>query len=256
MLKKILIGVVSLVILIAFMLAFAPAKTLINYAKNQFPQQLNAINFTGVSGSIWNTHVQRITVKDFSLDNLKLKTSVLNLVSGRLKTTISIQDPNLQLQGVVKADQQTLEANDLNVTLNPKMLDPMMQFPIVGLSGTMQASLKKAVIKNNWPENLDGTVNWKGSLIRYLDRETELGDFRLKLFSQNGELHLNIIENNGPLDIQGFIKILPNKTYYLDISTVQQSASHDEILTFIKRFAKPENGRYQIRWQGPLSGVM
>lgn len=256
MLKKILIGFIALIILIAFMVAFAPAKTLIGYAKNQFPIQLKMVNFSGVSGSIWNTQVQRITVKGFSLDNLELETSLLSLISGTLKTKVSVQDSNLQLQSVVRADNQVLEANNVNVTLNPQMLDPMMQFPIIGLSGTMQAALEQVVIKNNWPTSLDGTVNWNRSLIRYLDRETELGDFDLKLFTQNDELYLKIIENKGPLNIQGFIKILPNKTYYLDISTVQQSSSHDDILKFIKRFAKLDNGRYRIRWKGPLSGVI
>lgn len=252
MFKKILITFFVILALIAFMILFAPAKTLINYAKSEFPQQLNTINFTGVSGTIWDTKVQQVNVDQFSLDNVELNTSFLSLLSGTLKSTVSIQDPNLQLQGVVQAYGQTVEAHDLNATLNPAMFDPVMQFPMLGVAGAMQVKLEKMVVNNGWPTEIQGTASWNNSLIRYLDRETKLGNFKLKLFSQDNELHLKIIENKGPLDIQGFIKILPNKTYYLDITTVQVSNGHQDILKFIKRFAKVENGRYRIRWQGPL----
>lgn len=230
----------------------APAKTVLPMVTNSLPDHLKSIQFGQIEGSIWSPRMSSLSYKNIHLNNLRADISPLKLLLAEVDADISVDDPSLKLEGKLLASKSSIKTGSLSIDIKADRLNPFMQFPVKGLRGTMTGLIEQAAFDANgqW-QQINGRGSWQQASIDYLEQSLDLGDFDFEINTSNeNNLIVSIIDNQGVLDLKGQFVLEPSKTYQLDVSTQQQLPEHLE--RWISRLGKLENNRYRIKWSGQL----
>lgn len=250
--KKVLGAFLCLVVLLVIIIAMAPAKTIWPFVADKLPKKIQAVQIGNISGSIWSPQIDKIAYQGHLLENISADVSIWNLLLGKLNSQISINDPTLKVQGDLSAGKTSINLQQTNFELDAQRLDPLMQFPVKSLSGTITGTIEQADFQanGNW-ETITGVGSWQNAAIGYLEESLELGNFNFELNTdENKQLVLIILDNDGVLDLAGTLTITRNKTYQIDVTTQQNLPP--QIERWVKGFGRLQNNRYEIQWNGKL----
>ncbi len=252
--KKIILGILlGIVVLLLMLVAMAPASTILPMLKSALPQQVKALQFGQVDGSIWSPSINNVSYQNFSLKKVDIELNPLSLFIGKLKGDISIQDPKLHWQSQLSVDQKQVAVKAASYQLQASQFDPLMKFPVKGLAGELSGSLKQFILtpQNKTIQALDGEGTWQNAVIYYLEQRLALGDLNYQLTTnEQGDAIVQIMENRGLLDLKGNLRLSQSKEYFLELSTQQTLPA--ELEQWIKRLAQLQNNRYHIKWNGRL----
>lgn len=254
--KKIILGgLLGVLVFLVFIALLAPAKTIVPMITKQLPASIKPINIVGVEGSIWRPQFAKLAIKDYQFEQVSLTLNPLALFTGSLSSDLAIADPSLQLTAQLKASQQTLQISNADFSLDAARLDPLMRFPVKGLTGQIEAQLEAFQLSHNqWIEKAAGKGVWRDAYLYYLEQTLPLGDIQFELATeekpQNPTLIVTIVENSGALDLKGDFKLSKDRRYQLDLTLREDIPA--QIKSGIQNFAKLEDGRYRIQWQGQI----
>lgn len=251
--KKILLGVLlSIVILLIFIITMTPASVIISMIQERLPDKFKAVQLYGVEGSIWSPSISSLEYRKTRIQNIQASINPFNLFLGDLKSTVSVKDPAIKLLTQISANEKNLQLTGVTYHVSAEFFDPFMEFPVKSLAGDISGDFENLVFKSNgeW-QQVNGNGNWLNAAIAYLDQNLLLGHFEYQVkTSETNELVIEILKNEGPLDLKGNLTLTPSRQYRLDVTTAKSLPN--KLNSWISKLARLENDRYRIQWKGTL----
>ena len=236
---------------IAFLLANTPLALVINnitYPKN--------IALHGVSGSIWQGEIARVTINNNDIEKVKTAVSFWSLLS--LSPSIDVTFGDAMLAGpegkfklIVSSEQFTLTEVELFISAS----DIAKQLPLpipLSAQGNVELSLSELVIVTaNKLSCLkaQGDVTWSGAGVVALEQNIKLGKFAAEISCDEGNLLAKVSpKNNLGLSFDGVLALAAQKISgkgYLKPGAKFPS----QLRSALSFLGRPDNqGRYQLRF--------
>ena len=207
--KKFAVGLVFLMAYLGFLIATLPATVLFNQVS--LPQNLS---LSGISGSVWQTKVEQVTVGETVIKQVETELDFLSLFSLAPTLPVTFGDPLLTgpegalditfSQGIIEIDNLRLlfKANDIAQQLT-------LPLPITA-KGDVEINLSHAAINiedHNKCITADGMVSWSKAGVLALEESIPLGRFNAKLACEEGVLALVLSpENNLGLTFSAYVR--------------------------------------------------
>lgn len=187
------------------------------------------ISVSGVSGTLWDGSARTIMIDKIDIQNTKWDTSLINLLSGKIKTDISINSHKLHGQFKTIYSNASLSTKDLALRGNLSILAPyFMQFGLT-ISGGFDANFKDLIIENRVPKKVNGNLNFYKTKILGVTKFS-LGDVSSVFMDDINGLKIMIDNTNGDLDISGIVTINSNGMYFADLMLTRNSQTTDQVL--------------------------
>ncbi|WP_286264536.1 type II secretion system protein N [Thalassotalea atypica] len=244
--KKVVTAVaVFIAVYTVFLVVNAPASILTYGAK--LPKNIALHNF---SGTLWQSHVERVDVDKFSVFDVNAQLSPLSLalLTPTVKVTFGgglYEGP--QGQGVISTDGERIDIIGAELEVAANTIAPFINSPIpVQAFGLIRANIERFDYQAGQCSNASGHVKWLNAALSAMGEQVELGQFDAELACVDNLLTLNIqptnklglsfsgqLMKNGRLSGSGFIK--PGAGFPSKLR---------ELLSFL---GKPDQqGRYRI----------
>jgi general secretion pathway protein N len=234
-----------------FLLANTPLALVINnitYPKN--------IVFDGVSGSIWQGEIARVTINNNDIEKITTAVSVWSLLSLSPNIVVTFGDATLsgpegKLNLTVSSEQLVLTEVELFISAN----DIAKQLPLpipLSAQGNIELSLSELVIvtgKQLSCSKAEGDMTWSRAGVVALEQNIKLGKFTSKISCDKGDLLAKVSpKNNLGLSFDGVLALATQKISgkgYLKPGAKFPSQLRSS-LSFLGR---PDNqGRYQLKF--------
>ena len=236
---------------IAFLVANTPLALVINNI--QLPKN---IALQGVSGSIWQGEIVRVTVNNNAIERVKTTVSFWSLFSLSPSIQVAFGDamlsgPEGKLNLTVSSEQLALTEVELFISAN----DIVKQLPLpipLSAQGNVELFLSELVIvTGNQLSCLkaQGDVSWSRAGVVALEQNIKLGKFSAEISCNKGNLVTKVSpKNNLGLSFDGVLSLATQKVSgngYLKPGAKFPSQLRST-LSFIGR---PDNqGRYALRF--------
>jgi Type II secretion system (T2SS), protein N len=237
---------------VAFTLAMFPAGVALRWFA---PEN---VAFAGVAGTFWSGSAATCSVEGFTLESLRWRVRPTALILGRVSANVEAKIPDGFVRGDVIASPSSVRFSDLSLATSLPALEGVL--PVRGLRGQISVALESLVLENGWPavavgqvklgklESLPLIPDGRGAYI-------PLGDYTVTLAeAPEGELAATFVDNGGPLEVQGTVKLDKGRNYSLD-ALVEPRADAPEMLVqgLDIMAAEPDaEGRRRLNWTGSL----
>lgn len=196
--NKFAIGIIFLITYIGFLIATLPTTLVLNHIV--LP---NKINISGVTGSIWNTNIEQVSMSETSIQKVNVKLRFLSLFTLTPKLSIMFGDsfiagPEGELELVLSSEKA--EINDLHVLVKANEIAQHLTFPLpISAQGDVELSVLNAEIdltKNNQCIVAKGDVHWSKAGVIALEQNIKLGKFNADISCENGVLAVILSPKN------------------------------------------------------------
>ncbi|MBV34788.1 MAG: hypothetical protein CMP47_04940 [Rickettsiales bacterium] len=248
--KKIVLGaVLALVLFIVLLIALAPARVATPFISDIVP----GVSFTGVEGTIWAFEANSVGYRQYHLEQVKLDTNPLALLLGSLSSNLEVDDHQVQLSANLNLANNDFELRDIVFDIDASFIPENFNVAIDGAKGQVSGTINIAHIVNNELLALEGAGSWRNAIIEYPNNNLELGkiDFNLsKLAESTNTLRLTIVDNQGVLDLKGFIELSLDKSFSMQLHTT--SALPSNLKTWLTRWGRTQGDRIYLEWRGKL----
>ena len=247
--KKTLIVIgLALLIFVFFLLAIAPAKV----ATRMITDMVPGLVLNNVEGSLWSIEAKSVQYKQFKLNNINLSSNPFALLVGQLSSELTVNDPALTVDSNVKLSQSEYQLTDTHYELDAAFITDNVRVPIEGLKGRINGTIQKAHLTQKELLALQGSGQWRGAVIEYPNNNLELGDIRYALskVAEQNKARVDIVENQGPLDLKGFIELSMDKSFRMDVHTTTDLPAN--LKNWLSVWGRQQNNRIHIQWQGRL----
>ncbi|WP_223670694.1 type II secretion system protein N [Kangiella shandongensis] len=248
--KKIIIG--AALALILFLLIFvyiAPAKTITGMVTDRVP----GLQLINVEGSLWSTQVGRLNFRQLSLQNIQLDTHLLSLLVGTLSSSITVTDPNIQFSSDVELEEGRYRIENGQYRVDTAYVTSLMNLPVEGVSGAVEGFIKQFEMSEQSLLSLEAEGQWRDAVIQYTNNELTIGTLHFQLSKVNereNTARIEIIENQGVLDLKGTIEVSLDKRFNVKLHTTTDLPQH--LKTWVSRWGRTEGERVYLEWQGRL----
>lgn len=196
--KKLAISIIFLMTYVVFLIATLPATVLLNQIV--IPKE---INISGVSGSVWHTNIEQLTVGKTSVSKVKSSLNAWSLFTLTPTLAITFGDaliagPEGQLQ--LALSQEKAQITDLTLLIKANDIAQQLSLPIpMSAQGDIEVKHVNAevdLLKNNQCIAAKGNVVWSKSGVMALDQNIKLGDISADIECDKGALALIISPKN------------------------------------------------------------
>lgn len=235
-----------------FLLLLLPASHLFTL----FSPPASVLKLSGISGSVWSGSVDKVTIKNYSLDSLAWSLNPLLLFAGNigldLQSRFAGQSLNTELDYSLFSKKVLLK--QLNSNINASELQKQLKLPFGELVGTIQLDIDRLEIKPGQLPDVSGQLSWKQAQIK-LYSTISMGHISLIIASaDNGELSGQLSNSGGEVSISGDIKVNANKSYNLNIKLKPRSNASKDLLNILSLVAPRKiNAEHIIQRSGRLS---
>lgn len=248
--KKIILGALTaFVMFIALLIALVPARVATPFISDIVP----GVNFSGVEGTIWSFEVASVGYRQYRLEQVELDTNPLALLFGSLSSNLRVDDAQVKLAGNLNLANNNLELNDIIFDIDASFIPENLNVAIDGAKGQVSGTIDIAHIANNKLLALDGAGSWRNAIIEYPNNDLELGtiNFRLsKRAESTNTFRLTVVDNQGVLDLKGFIELSLDKSFTMQIHT--SSTLPPNIKSWLMRWGRTQGDRIYLEWRGKL----
>jgi len=236
---------------IVFLVANTPLSLVINnitYPKN--------IVLQGVSGSIWQGEIARVTIDNNAVEKVKTTVSFWSLFSLSPSIQVSFGDamlsgPEGKLNLTVSSEQLTLTEVELFMSAN----DIVRQLPLpipLSAQGNVELFLSEIVIVTGNQlscSKAEGDVSWSRAGVVALEQNIKLGKFSVEISCDEGNLLAKVSpKNNLGLSFDGVLALATQKVSgkgYLKPGAKFPS----QLRSALSFLGRPDNqGRYLLRF--------
>jgi len=98
---------------------------------------------------------------------------------------------------------------------------------------------------------LNGQGQWANAVIEYPNNDVELGNIEFRVIRiDDNKAKLEIVNNDGVLDLKGFIDISLDKRFNMKLHST--ASLPDNLKNWLSSWGREENGRIYLEWQGQL----
>lgn len=245
-----IVGIIlALVFFVSALIMLTPARVVVSWITDDVPQ----LKLSQVEGTVWNTQVNTVQYQQFSLNNVEMSNSFWSLLLGELNSDISVDDEKLRLNGNIVASTGEYQLTNTNFAIDTQAVTAVLRLPIDGLSGQVDGFIEKFTLSDRVIKDLQGNGEWHNAVIKYPGNNLELGNIRFTLSKSEsiGEgAHIDIVDNRGVLDLQGYIEISLDKKFVINLNTTAELPSN--LKSWVTRWGKVKNDRIYLEWRGRL----
>ena len=247
--KTILGAVAALILFLVLLLALAPAKVITPWVSDAVP----GLHLHNVEGSIWSAKIDRGQFRNFTLDNIELDVNPLSLVVGKLNAGVVVNDPNINIEADTVLSAQHYQLENVRFDIDTSYVISKIRTPLQGLSGRIEGALSELDFENNHLKTLEGQGEWRNAVIQYPNNNLELGDINFKLSkmsNQGNGAKVDIMSNQGVLDLKGYIEIGLDKQFIMNIHTTTELPAN--IKNWLTQWGRKQSDRIYLEWRGRL----
>ncbi|MDU0353231.1 type II secretion system protein N [Paraglaciecola aquimarina] len=203
-------GSVCLVIYFVFLIVKLPA--IVVLPKLQLPPD---VKISGVSGTIWHGHAQRITYQGLPLENVNWSLSFLSLllqdINLQLKAGNIRQTEQIALNGQLQISADNIQASNLQAYIPADIAMMSLPLPIpVQAEGRFKVQLITADYDySTGCQTLEGQGQWLNAKVAGVGNTIGLGNFNATITCQQQQLLLTVKEPNS-LGLDAQVKVAAN----------------------------------------------
>ena len=204
--KKLLLGLAALLVALALLVWFAPARWL----APMFETRLRGVQLREVSGSVWDGRVGEVTLADGTvLGRLDWQLSRRALF-GQVRLHAAIDGPAIRGHGDVARDGDTARWRgvQLHVALDALPHPPTTPWGVP--RGELILDLEQVQVLKGWPDSVSGRVRWTRAAMQTSQTSVALGDLMAELSGSHGVIRADLHDDgNGPLALAGVLQLSP-----------------------------------------------
>lgn len=187
------------------------------------------------------------------VQDLRWQLKPLQLLLGRAAIDLQGGGQIATLDGAVATGLGGTRLNDFRFAGGIKALAAAAGYAFVPVDGQAGGEIAKLIFKGGALNFAEGRVELK-SLAWTLARDPLLlGDFTAEVSTTPEAVTANISSPSGPLEARGFAKLMPDKSYDVDILVKAKPGASEMLLNYLKTLGAPDpQGYYHLRKRGQL----
>jgi hypothetical protein len=237
---------------VAFTLAMFPAGTALRWLA---PPD---VAFAGVAGTLWSGSAASCSFAGFTAESLRWRVRPAAFLLGRVSADVEARIPDGFIAGTITASPGTVRFGNLRGATSLPALAALL--PVRGMRGQASVQLETLVLEDGWPTQAVGEVRLAGLEVTPLIPDGSgallpLGDYTLTLLpSSAGEIAATVVDNGGPLEVEGTLRLDAARTYTID-ALVKPRPNAPEMLVEGLAFMTTEpnaEGRRRLNLTGSL----
>lgn len=249
MIKKWILRILASILLLAIGLIFtAPAEFMVRL----LPAKAG-LNLQGVSGRLLSGEVLQVNYAGESLQQLTWDLSLTSLLTGKLGSDISVNDPtfrgSLYLE---KGFTETVSVSEINATqLVSTLTEYYKPLKLLYPEGRLDWEDVSLSMDEKTIHQASGNIRWKDATLTINNNLLALGTINIEISDKEGDLLLTITDENSPLDVRGKLQLGLDRRYDLQLSLSDNLPAN--IKNPVLMVARPDgNGRLQLNTKGSL----
>ncbi len=240
---KILLGLVIFIGAVAY---FAPASLIEKYLPNN-------ISVAGMSGTVLKGNVQNLVIDKIGLQNTKWKTSPLSLLSGKVKTNVTLDSSNIKGDFETTYAGSDVHTNDIDLDGDLSLLSPYFERYGLTINGQFDAKFSTLHIKNGIPHNADGVLTTTNTSVLGV-LPLNLGNVSSEFSPSDNGFQIYLKNQDGDLDLNGIINVAEGGVYNADLTLSKNSKTPDNVLQTVQLIGKKiDEDSARLIYKGRLS---
>ena len=242
MIKYIAIGVT--VFALSF-LAMVPA----SMASRFLPENIAGYNY---HGNLWNGSADSLRINNVDIGTVKWAIKPACFFLLKLCATIDQYHAQVSSQFEIKL-RNNIELRNLRANGDAAMLTSVLKNYGITSSGSFSANVDKALIRNQRLESIDGNIQFNPLVLNGVIR-ISMGDVNSEFQTKADHTRINIENNNGHVDLSGFVQLFTDMRYQLDMNLRQNSKTDQSIADGMRYLGKAQpDGSIRLQQQGQLT---
>ena len=247
MLKWFFIVLGALALFAGILVASAPASLLETEVKKRVP----GLELYGVDGSVWEGTLSQLSHPRQNFGSLSWSLSPTALVAGAIQAELRLDDPlftgSLELEHPFSSGGLSLS----NVQGKQEMFAVREQLRGIGFykpEGELLWQDVNLSLEGKRVTLASGLIEWQNASFDFFGELIELGEFDFTLEEDAGDL-LIFIDNNGPLDIQGEMRLMLDRNFILKLDLSDEMP--EKLRQAVQYMVRPgEPGRLTVSLNG------
>jgi len=243
----------TLVGLIAFVIglvAFLPARVVAGWA-----EQMGPVSLGGVTGTVFNGHAAYVSGPGGAVEDLDWRLHPTRLLLGRVSADIQLAS---DLGGFsATASRSLFGTNQLeNVTgrASAGWLAKLGGYTFLPIAGDIGIDISEAAFDDQLQFTaLAGQIRMVNTRWQLFNPPVELGRFTTALDHSDDGVRLAIVDSEGPLAIDGQVRLMPDRRFTLDVRLRARAGADERLDQMLDQVAKADaEGWHRVRQQGRL----
>ncbi len=237
--------------LLLFLVAYIPAPLLYHWSRDDMGPQTQVF---GTRGTLWQGQAASINLSGIQLQAVRWQLRPLSLLLLRVSHRVTAQTDGGELDAVIsKTLLGTIRIGALKGSLPIEQLGPSLQLPVLPVSGRMQLDLEQLKLRDGWPIQAEGIVEFRGLVFSFTSPPTTLGSYRGELSTADEVIKLAITSENGDVEANGIAEFKSEGQYALDLRLRPRATTSAAVSGLLQSLGRPDaEGWYLLRRAGAL----
>lgn len=212
------------------------------------------ISISQLSGTIWSGTAGHIQYQSIQLDNIAWEIHPLALLTGKIKLSIEINDPEISGSATLGFDREGLAyLDDLEGKLPAHALTQLLSLSIATPTGSLDLEIDAIRFSDKQlPTEVSGQITWHDAGISS-PLSLLLGTLLLKLDTLEEDTRIHISDKGGPVKIDVTLIVSNDGNYRINGALLPQSDSNQELNSTLSLLGqKDAQGYIHINYMGIL----
>lgn len=239
--------IASLLVYTTFLLIKLPATQVLS--RVNLP---NDIQFSGVSGTIWNGHAQQVRIRGLPIDQVSWQLAVLPLLSATVHVSLeggSVRNiDEIAIKGEIWLSKDHLQAQGLQLYLPTDLVITSLPLPIAVNAG---GRFKLALEQLDYPkycQALTGKGQWLNAQVQGAEQPIILGNFDADLSCEDQQIMLTVNQPNS-FGLSAVAKIPADMMFSINGRFKLAPELPEEVHQAAQLFGQPDaQGYYSIQF--------
>lgn len=250
--RRVWFGIVLAVLGLLALVWFFPAR----WATPLLAARLHGIQLQQVHGLLWDGRAERVLAGNGRpLGQLRWQLSRRALL-GDVRVGVQFDGPALHFAGAMRrlADD-AVDWREVRVTADLGAMPPLTS-PWGRPQGSLSLQAPHALLRGNWPVQLQATAQWSNAALQTPHGAVALGDLQATMHAEQGTIDVHAHDaGNGPLALAGEARLSP-LGWRLD-ATLQPRTADPVLRRWLATLGRPQaDGTVRLHRRGGLAAAM
>ncbi|MGM0412747.1 MAG: type II secretion system protein N [Pseudomonadota bacterium] len=237
---------------LAFLAARAPADRIYALVEPRLPE---GVALYGVRGSLWEGRATALDAAGVRLHGLTWEVHAADLLAGRLRLGLVVDDQHLELDGTVEREfDGTLRVAVARGRAAIPPLQGQTRWRHPRAEGEVFIRSLEATLADGGLQQADGRITWRDAAVTVAQR-AELGDLELTLKTpEGGGTEGKVVDlGEGPLEADGTVSLSPAGRWQVD--AVVEATEPESVLgrSLAMMAEEGDDGGYRLRYSGRIT---